>query len=137
MSGFVTNFAFLNNSIMTAQEEKKTDAFILASTRLKSTSKEYLAVKTLLEHGNLLYCFLGKWETLDLTKIFIQMQFTYQYVTGGIQLRETSKDEYYVKFIKPKPALPADYYPNTVLAVGKMEKHDESQPGWVDKRTKK
>jgi hypothetical protein len=58
-------------------------------------------------------------------------------VTGGIQLRETSKEEYYVKFIKPKPALPADYYPNTVLAVGKMEKYDESQPGWVDKRTKK
>jgi len=117
---------------MTPWEEKRVDACILESSRLKPASKEYESIRTLMEEGNLLYCFLGKWETLELTKILISLQFRYEYVTGGIQLRPESKEDFYRNIMNRRAAEPAGYYGKQPMPLGKAERHDEGSLGWAE-----
>ncbi|MGE8343918.1 MAG: hypothetical protein ACN6OI_23055 [Flavobacterium sp.] len=53
---------------MTAEQELEVDAYVLASSGLRITSRGYKALKTLFEHGNLLYWCIGKNDTLELAR---------------------------------------------------------------------
>jgi len=56
---------------MTAEQELEVNAYVLASSGLRTASRGYKALKTLFEHGNLLYWCIGKEDTLELAKILI------------------------------------------------------------------
>jgi hypothetical protein len=118
---------------MTCLQQLEVDAHVLASSRLKSTSRGYKALKTLLEHGNLLYWCLGKNDTLELVKVLIYLQFRIEYVTGGIQLKPESKNQYYYLIMNRKEPLKPTYPHYPTLSVGKAESQEE-KPGWNERR---
>ncbi|MDA6072767.1 hypothetical protein NJT12_24395 [Flavobacterium sp. AC] len=80
---------------MTPLQKSQVDAYVLAASNLRTTSRGYKALKILFEHGNLLYCYLGKWDTLDLIRLLIHLKMDYEFVGGGVQLLENSKSDFY------------------------------------------
>lgn len=119
---------------MTTSQKAEVDAYVLAASNLRTTSRGYKALKILFEHGNLLYCYLGKWDTLELTKLLIHLKFNYEFVTGGIQLCENSKSDFYYTIMHYKaPEARTKYRENTTKRVGKDERED-GKLGWADRK---
>jgi len=118
---------------MTSIQELEVDAYILANSKLRTTSRGYKALKILLEHGNLLYWCLGKDNTLELAKVLIYLKFRYEHVSGGLQLRpESKRDYYYLVMYRKAPAKKPFYNKDSANAVGKAEA-DYDKPGWCDR----
>jgi hypothetical protein len=114
--------------------EAEVDAYILKASRLRITSRGYKAIKILLEQGNILYWVLGNDDTLDLCKIFIFLNFSYQHVSGGVQLREDSKSNFYHTVMYPKKTQTFyNDYRSKTLSVGKEER-EEKKIGWNERR---
>lgn len=119
---------------MAPSQESQVDAYILTASKLRTTSRGYKALKLLLEHGNLLYCYLGKWDTLDLMKLFIHLKFNYEFVTGGVQLLENSKSDFYHNRMMRKTSVnTSTYRENIINRVGKAE-DENSKIGWADRK---
>ncbi|MRX70254.1 hypothetical protein SAMN06265349_101744 [Flavobacterium resistens] len=119
---------------MTSSQELEVDAYILASSRLKTTSRGYKALKILLEQGNLLYWCLGKDNTLELAKVLIYLNFRYEHVSGGLQLRENSKlDYYYLVMYRNKPKPKVYQQESKEHRLGKMDS-EEGKLGWNERR---
>ncbi|OXB01760.1 hypothetical protein B0A75_04780 [Flavobacterium oncorhynchi] len=117
---------------MTVEQELEVDAYILVNSKLKVTSRGYRALKILLEHGNLLYWYLGKDDTLDLAKVLIYLKFRYEHVSGGLQLRENSKLDFYYLVMYRKRIIVKARYDQKYSRVGKAEL-DENKIGWAEK----
>ena len=116
---------------MSPTQESQVDAYVLAASNLQTTSRGYKALKILFEHGNLLYCYLGKWDTLDLMKLLIHLKFNYEFVTGGIQLLENSKSDFYHNVMNRKPQVDTTYNQNS----NRIVKEERSEyGGWIRTR---
>ncbi len=115
---------------MTAEQELEVNAYVLASSRLRASSRGYKALKTLFEHGNLLYWCIGKDDTLELAKILIHLKFRYSHVSGGLQvLSEHKRDFYYL--VMHRKTVRNQQYKNTQLSVGKPDRYGDDKPGWA------
>jgi hypothetical protein len=117
---------------MTISQELEVNEYVLANSRLKTTSRGYKALKILLEYGNLLYWCLGKDDTLDLAKVLIHLNFKYEHVSGGLQLRENSKLDFYYLVMYRKRVVIKKGYDQKYSRVGKDEP-DENKLGWAEK----
>lgn len=117
---------------MTIAQELEVNEYVLANSRLKTTSRGYKALKILLEYGNLLYWCLGKDDTLDLAKVLIYLNFRYEHVRGGLQLRENSKMDFYYLVMYRKRVIGKPRYDQRYNRVGKDEP-DENKLGWAEK----
>lgn len=120
---------------MTPEQELQVDAYILAASNLRTTSRGYKALKLLLEHGNILYSYLGKWDTLELTKLFIHLKISYEFEVGGIQLHENSKSNFYHNLMDRKYEVKTNYNVNSTNRIGKKERSDYG--GWIRTREEK
>lgn len=119
---------------MTPEQELQVDAYILAASNLRTTTRGYKALQLLLEHGNLLYCYLGKWDTLDLMKLLIHLKFDYEFRTGGIQLHENSKSDFYHNLMDRKVQVRTTYNQSSTR-IGKEERSEYG--GWIRTREEK
>lgn len=117
---------------MTAAQELKVDAYVLASSGLRATSRGYKALKILLEHGNLLYWCLGKDGTLDLAKVLIHLKFKYNHVSGGLQVLLEHKRDFYYLVMHRRPVSRKPQYPNSHLSLGKTDRYSDDRPGWAE-----
>ncbi|RXM48071.1 hypothetical protein [Flavobacterium sp. YO12] len=118
---------------MTAEQELEVDAYVLASSGLRITSRGYKALKILFEHGNLLYWCMGKNDTLELAKILIYLKFRYNHVPGGLEvLAEHKRDFYYLVMHRKVPVHRKSKYPNTYLSVGKADRYGDGRTGWAE-----
>ena len=116
---------------MTAEQELEVDACVLASSGLRITSRGYKALKTLFEHGNLLYWCIGKNDTLELAKVLIHLKFPYNHVSGGLEvLSEHKRDFYYLVMHRHAPVRKRQY---NNLSVGKSDRYSDGRPGWAEK----
>lgn len=116
--------------------ETEVDAYILAHSKLRESSRGYKAIKTLLQEGNLLYWCLGKDDTLELCKIFIYLNFNYQHVSGGLQLRPNSKHEFYHNVMYPKRIERTNYNKSSSNQKLGKDEPDDDRMGWAERQLK-
>lgn len=83
------------------EKEKEVNEYILKCSNLRTTSRGYKALTILLEHGNLLYCCLGKNDTLELSKILIYLKCQYNFRPGGLELTQEHKIKFYHAIMYP------------------------------------
>lgn len=117
---------------MTAGQELEVDAYVLASSGLRTTSRGYRALKILFEYGNILYWCLGKNDTLELAKILIHLKFRYNHVSGGLEVLQEHKRDFYYLVMHRRTPVYKTRYPDTRMAVGKEERYDGDRPGWAE-----
>lgn len=118
---------------MTAEQELEVDAYVLASSGLRITSRGYKALKILFEHGNLLYWCIGKNDTLELAKVLIHLKFPYNHVSGGLEVLPEHKRDFYYLVMHRHAQVRKRQYPNTHLSVGKSDRYSDGRPGWAEK----
>lgn len=116
---------------MTAEQELEVNAYVLASSGLRTASRGYKALKTLFEYGNLLYWCIGKEDTLELAKILIYLKFTYNHVSGGLEVLPEHKRNFYYLVMHRKTVTKTPQYKSSHLSVGKSDRYGEERTGWA------
>ena len=83
------------------EKTKEVNDYILKWSKLRSKSRGYKALSILLKHGNLLYGYLGKYDTLELSKVLIYLKCHYTFECAGLQLSQEQKLNFYYKVMYP------------------------------------
>jgi hypothetical protein len=83
------------------EKAKEVNDYILKWSKLRPTSRGYKALSILLENSNLLYCYLGKDDTLELSKVLIYLKCHYNFKPGGLELTLEHKLRFYHAIMYP------------------------------------
>jgi len=122
---------------MTPEQEAEVDAYLLAASNLRTTSRGYKALKSLLTTGNLLVIAFDNYNVfVDFTRLLNHLQLEFHYVSFGLELNENSKTEYLENVINRKNLdVKPTYYNNKSNRIGKEERTEYG--GWIRTREEK
>ncbi|SHH75444.1 hypothetical protein [Flavobacterium johnsoniae] len=120
---------------MTASEELEIDVHLLRASNLRTTSIGYKAFERLLLNGRLSSDSLGSDYTLfvNFTKVLDHLQLEYQFITGGLALKENAKENYRQNVMLRRHQPVKIYRTNERQRVGKDEP-EENKIGWCDRK---
>lgn len=105
-------------------ENKLVDAHILEASKLRTTSRGYKALNSLLSTGNLLCIAFNDYSVfVDFTRLLNHLRLEFHFVPFGLQLNDNAKIDYHQNVMNKKTfdAQPT-YYQNKSNRIGKEER---------------
>lgn len=130
------NFVVLKINIMTSSQELEVDAHLLRASNLRPTSIGYKAFERLLHDGKLYSNTVGQDYTVfvNFTKVLDYLKLEYQFISGGLALKENAKENYRQNIMFKKHELPIKLtYTSQRQKLGKDEP-DDNKIGWCDRK---